>query len=82
LRKCCESQTVGLHDDPSSKDLRYGPVSILIILHPEGETDITTARGGWMVDELLGKQTGALAFYLTAGTRETNHSRSTNIGRI
>jgi hypothetical protein len=54
----------GLHSDPSSKDLRSGPVAMMYI-HRDGGVEVCAARGGWMVDDVLEKKTGALVFYLT-----------------
>ena len=51
-------------DVVSSKDLRYGPVAEMY-LHPSGGHEICSARGGWMLDDLLEKKTGALVSYLT-----------------
>ena len=40
-------------------------MGILLYLHPSGGHEVASARGGWMLDELLEKKTGALCCYLT-----------------
>ena len=64
LRKFVGVSNLGIHDDPSSKDLRYGPVTMMM-LHPQGGAEIATSRGGWKMEDVFEKKIGALVFYLT-----------------
>jgi hypothetical protein len=63
LQKCATIEDTGLLPDVTSKDLRSGPVAILY-RELDGGVEITCARGGWMIDDVLEKKTGALIFYL------------------